>query len=283
MLIRNLFRRLGALLVVSLFIIAFIPSIVVAAEQVILTWEQDADGNPIAVGQVIDDEYQSATGLSVTVQTVSGNDIAAIFPSHNPPVQGSTTIDPDLGSPNTTCPGGGPGIGAGGQVGQPGENCLSHNNVLIMPTRDDSDNDGFIDGNPDDDANGGTISFYFSSEVSIDFTEILDQESQESLTINSYADLDGTNLVDEEQTAGLGDNSYENIVIDASGVRRVDFVFMGSGAIASLAFTPEEPTAVNLSSFNASTAATGQSLLLVTVLMVLFTATGLGLFKLYNR
>ena len=280
MIVRHLARRVRPLLVITLLIVAFFPSIVVAADQVILTWEQDADGNAISTGQVIDDEYESATGVSVTVETVSSTNEAAIFPSHNPPLRSGNVVDPDLGSPNTTCPGGGPGIGEDGEVGDPGENCLSHGNVLIMPTVGDSDSNGFIDDVPDDDASGGTISFYFSEPVTIDYTEMLDQETVESLTINSYADLAGTVLVDEQNPAGFGDNSYEKIDINASGIHRVDFVFIGSGAIASLAFTPADPTAVNLATLSASAIAPGY-LLLVVAFMVLFTAACLWLLRSY--
>lgn len=281
MISRHLARWVGPLLVASLFVLVFIPSIARAADQVILTWEQDADGNPIDVGQVIDDEYHSATAISVTIKTVSSTNVAAIFPSDDLPLRSGVTVDPDLGSPNASCPGGGPGIGVGGEVGEPGENCLSHENVLIMPTTGDSDSDGFIAGIPDDDDQGGTISFYFSEPVAIDFAEMLDQESEENLTINSYADVAGTTLIDEQNPSGYGDNSYENVVINAAGIRRVDFVFLGSGAIASLAFTPEEPTAVNISAFSAAAVAPGYLLLAAAFMMVLFTAAAVWLLRLY--
>ena len=56
MIVRHRARRVRPLLVITLLIVAFFPSIAVAADQVILTWEQDADGNAISTGQVIDDE-----------------------------------------------------------------------------------------------------------------------------------------------------------------------------------------------------------------------------------
>lgn len=46
------------------------------------------------------------------------NNAAHIFETSNP------IGDPDLGSPNSLCPGGGPGVGIGGGPGTEGENCV---------------------------------------------------------------------------------------------------------------------------------------------------------------
>lgn len=266
--------RAGVFLAVAaLVLLAFAP--IVAAqeqEQVILDWEEDAAGNPLQSGQVIDDEYHATSGVSVTVKVESRYNIAAIFPSHNPPVSGSTVIDPDLGTPNETCPGGGPGVGDGGEVGEPGENCMSHENVLIIPTVPDRDGDGFIDGDPNDDADGGTITFLFSEEVIIDYAEILDQESSEALTINAYADTAGTQVLVSANPAGFGDNSYENLAINALGARRIDFAFAGSGAIASVAYTPVTQTAITLSGISATSATGIYIALAVAVLAILSVA-----------
>lgn len=262
-------RRLLLLFGVAILSMIMITSVAIAADQVILDWEEDASGNPIDTGQVIDDEYHSATGISITVKAQSATGVAAIFPSDAPP-----GIDYDLGSPNETCPGGGPGIGEGGKVGQLGENCLSHDNVLIMPTSGDGDGDGFIDGTPNDDDRGGTITFLFGEPVTVDYIAMLDQESEENLFIISYADVAGTVELDSQNPSGFGDNSYENILINVDGVRRVDFNFMGSGAIASIAYTPSGPTAVSLSGIEAS-AVTPTYILLAIALLALITISGL--------
>jgi hypothetical protein len=239
-----------------------------AADQVILNWEQDANGAALLSGQVIDDEFNSASGISVTVSVVSAHNVAAIFPSDAPP-----GVDYDLGTPNETCTPPGPGVGTGGEVGQPGENCTAQENVLIIPTSGDEDGDGFIDRVPNDDANGGTITFLFNMPVAVDYTEILDQESTENLTINTYADAAGTVLVTSTSPSGLGDNSYEFLDISALNVRRVDYEFLGSGAVASLAYTPPGQTAISLSSQGAS-GVDGTALLWVLIpLALLLTAT----------
>lgn len=272
---RRLGKRIASLLAVGILVMVFFTSVVAAADQVILDWEQDADGNALATGQVIDDEYHSATGISVTVQAQSSSGVAAIFPSDAPP-----GVDFDIGSPNETCLGGGPGEGDGGEVGEIGENCMNHGNVLIMPTVGDGDGDGFIDGVPNDDDGGGTITFIFSEMVTVDFIEVLDQETQENLVIESYGDVAGTVLLDTQNPSGFGDNSYENIAIQTGGVRRVEFDFIGSGAVASIAFTPQDPTAVSLSAVDASAIApTG--VLFIAALLALITVASVWL--VYSR
>jgi hypothetical protein len=64
-----------------------------------------------------------------------------------------------LGSPNANCPGGGPGIGSGGNPGQPGRNCAAQGNVLVVQ---ESDTNGAKD-NP----GGGVIIFSFASDTHI--------------------------------------------------------------------------------------------------------------------
>lgn len=244
-------------------------------DQVILDWQTDSNGNPLLPGQVIDDEFHSATGISITLKAQSdGSNARAIFPSHQPPT------DFDLGTPNETCPGGGPGVGEGGEVGEPGENCTPQNNILIIPTIGDDDGDGFIDGVPDDDADGGLAIFLFSEPVTVDYLEIIDQEDGETADIRAYSAVSGDpgSLITEVSTMPLGDNSFQQIALAALGVRRLEVAYKGSGGLASLAYTPDEPTAVTLSTLDASMSFSGFApflaafalLLLITVAAVVW-------------
>jgi hypothetical protein len=237
------FGRLAAFVTALVFLLSVVAG-VAAATTVTLDWETDKAGNPILTGQVIDTEFQGGPGVDVSI-TMNGGNQVAIFDSANP-----TGGDVDLGTPNQDF--GGPGIGTGGELGQPGENNMAHENVLIIPTTVDGNGDGFIDGDPNDSAAGGTIIFTFSEPVAIESTEVLDQESTENLTINVYADPAGTVLLASFNPSGLGDNSYEFIDISALGAQRIDYDFDGSGAIASLVYTEGEPTAVSLSGVSAA-------------------------------
>lgn len=254
--IRRTIVSLGFIIAPLILITALlsIPAVVAAQapDQVILDWQTDAQGNALLPGQVIDDEFHSNTGISITLRAESaranGSNVRAIFPSHNPPT------DFDLGTPNETCPGGGPGIGDGGEVGQPGENCIPQENILIIPTVGDDDGDGFIDGDPDDDARGGLAIFLFSAPVTIDYLEIIDQEDGETADIRTYTNVNGDpgSLITEVPTMPLGDNSYQRINLAVQGVRRLEVEYEGSGGLASMAYTPDTPTAVSLSTLNAS-------------------------------
>lgn len=275
--LKSIVASLGFSLAALLLVIAFlsVPSIATAADQVILDWETDADGNSLSSGQVIDDEFHSTTGISITLRAQSeapdGSNVRAIFPSHQPPVAPSgRTIDADLGTPNETCPGGGPGIGEGGELGQPGENCTPQNNILIIPTVGDGDGDGFIDGLPDDDEEGGLATFLFSEVVSVDYLEIIDQENDETAIIRAYSNASGDpgSLVAEVSSQPLGDNSFQHIDLNALGVVRLDVEYLGSGGLANLAYTPMSPTAVELSTLDVSASVAGFAPILIAVVLL---------------
>lgn len=270
--IRRYIIGLGLLIapLVLVTVLLSTPPIVAAQDQdqVILDWETDAQGNALSPGQVIDDEFHSATGISITVQAESeradGSDVSAIFPSDQP------TADPDLGTPNETCPGGGPGEGEGGEVGEEGENCTPLGNILIIPTVGDNDGDGFIDGMPDDDARGGLVTFLFSDPVTLDYLQILDQEAGETAVIRAYNNVSGDAgaLIEEVSTMPLGNNSFQQVDLAAQGVMRLDVQYLGSGGLASLAYTPEGPTAVSLSTVNASMSYSGITPFLVAFILL---------------
>ena len=89
--------------------------------------------------------------------------------------------DPDLGSPNESCPGGGIGIGAGGQVGSPYENCEALGNVLVQ------DEYG-ADYPPSDSKKPGTMIFSFDNQmwpngVDLSSITILDTQEQKDIKI----------------------------------------------------------------------------------------------------
>lgn len=74
----------------------------------------------------------------------------------------------------------------------------------------------------------------------------------------------------------LGDNALEQIVLNVTGAQRLEMERTGSGAIAAIAFTPEEPTAVRLAAIRVTTEPDGAfglvlalaGLLLVTMILL---------------
>jgi len=80
------------------------------------------DGRPTAAGDYVRFQWINK-GLRIDAKANNGgytpNQNARLFDTSNP------TADPDLGSPNAACPGGGKGVGNGGMPGRSGANCRS--------------------------------------------------------------------------------------------------------------------------------------------------------------
>ncbi len=164
--------------------------------------------------------------VSVT-NTGGGPQSLIIFDSANP-----TGEDPDLGSPNETCPGGGPGQGIGGEVGAPGENCTPLGNLLIVAEDiDDANGDNVVD-DPDDEAGGGSILFTFDHPVDPTRMVIMDIDSEQaSVTTDS-----DTLLVTVDAT-DLGNNSAQDVDLTGNGgVTTIRVQFSSSGAVAEIEY-----------------------------------------------
>jgi hypothetical protein len=86
--------------------------------------------------------------------------------------------DPDLGSPNQACLGGGPGVGNGGNPNATFPNCAPLGNLLIIQ-------DPRADPNRANDSPfGGCIIFEFSTPIEVVNTGILDvEEAGVSITV----------------------------------------------------------------------------------------------------
>ena len=176
--------------------------------------------------------------MTISVPNNNGPQTCIIFDSSNP-----TGEDPDLGTPNNTC--GGPGVGTGGEVGQPGENCVARGNLLIIAEDlGDANTDNIVD-DPDDDANGGTITFEFDDVVIVTRMVIIDIDN-ESAQCN--LENDGT-LKGTVNGGDLGNNSAQELDLSGYGeITRLEISFSSSGAIAEMEYFPA-PTPVENSSW----------------------------------
>ena len=84
--------------------------------------------------------------------------------------------DAGLGSPNQAC--GGPGVGSGGAVGSAFENCIPLGNALVIQQNNSPA--------PQDNANGGTLTFSFVEPVDLESVTLLNIASssdQPKLTV----------------------------------------------------------------------------------------------------
>ncbi len=159
------------------------------------------------------------------MNTGGGPDVAIVFDSANP-----TGGDVDLGTPNEDF--GGPGMGVGGESGAAGENSVALGNLLIVAEDDiDANGDGLVD-DPDDEAGGGIIKLDFDGPTDVLSLQIVDIEESNQGFVLAY---DGANqVIANVPMQMLGDNSVQRLDINAVGVRRLEVVFPGSGAVSDI-------------------------------------------------
>ncbi len=204
---------------------------------------------PVANGEIINTQYIAKYGVEVDsvwslTNTTSRNKPAVIFDSTDTPGDPTddnvpTGGDTDLETPNP--------------VGH-ASNTTPLENVLIVSEDNFSgpgDNDylslpggGYAAKNPDDNAGGGTLKFTFFTPATLSFLEILDIEEVGGSFVGIQTG--GNQLV--QSLAAPGDSSYQKVDFtdwDSIEVLYVDFV--GSGAVASLSYTPiPEPGTIAL-------------------------------------
>ena len=194
----------------------------------VLDFDVDPWGAPIAAGQDLSETYDD-WGVHLATydnQLLISQGLGIAFDSSNP-----TGGDFDLGTPNETF--GGPGVGTGGEVGQPGENDTPLYNLLIAAENfDDADGDGLIDV-PDDRAHGAWFAFVFDTPACVVGFDLVDIESGEAPMDVLLFDAAG-DLLGHVQAGGLGNNSYEHVDIDVCDVHAMGIGIYGSGGIDNL-------------------------------------------------
>ncbi len=191
----------------------------------ILDFEKDASGNKLSRGQIIGDEW-ALFGIHITTDNPTSHP-AMIFDSAQP-----TGYDWDLGSPNEDF--GGPGRGAGGEEGQPGENRWPLGNILIISEDRDQDD-------PDDHYAGGTFIFTFEEPTWVHDVQLLDIDANETTgKLVAYDQRD--NKLGIFRMQPFGNNSVQNIPINLENVARLEIHLQSSGAVAAISFCDEKPT-----------------------------------------
>jgi hypothetical protein len=151
--------------------------------------------------------------------------------------------DSDLGSPNSLCPGGGPGIGGGGNPFKNGNvnphaNCPKKpiGNVLIIQ-------EGPKDC-PDDTGQGGWITFEFKEGVEFSLAQFLDIDDSKPLNIKVWThdqDLTASPTLDMT-TVDTGENGLLDLTVDVPNTRKVEIEYSGSGCVAGIGYVPQTCT-----------------------------------------
>lgn len=160
---------------------------------------------------------------------------ALIFDSEAP-----TGGDIDLGTPNEDF--GGPGVGEGGEAGQPTQNDTAQGNILVITENfNDADGDGLIDDPDDEDQIGMVLYFDFSTitapfvpdNVRVNAVTILDVELEQGEAPASVVLFGADDLVlAEVEISEAGDNG--KVIVDlggVDGVLRMEVRLNGSGAV----------------------------------------------------
>ena len=193
-------------------------------------FETTASGAPLTHGQYVSDQWLTWK-LNITASSITGGYTPAgqarIFDTKLP------GPDPDLGTPNEFCPGGGPGEGAGGVPTAIGANCKYEGKVLII--QEDNEDPSV----PDDSAEGGTIRFDFTYPVTLNKIGFLDLDGGLSALMD-IKKADGSHY-DLIPLNGLGDNSIqEELFSGKNNVVSLNLGIKESGAVRFLCYTVED-------------------------------------------
>jgi hypothetical protein len=185
-------------------------------QQVCIDFSMSGDGTPLFGGQYVKYEWFTMYGMTIMAVsnegTFSPDGSALVFNTSSP------EDDLDLGSPNAKCTPSGPGVGAGGEPGSQGENCVPQGNVLVVRQC----------GAPGSEP-GGNITFSFVSPVieliSIGLMDIAEDEN--TFLEVKYSDSSSKVI----PLNGDGDNSVQNVTIDEEDVNSLTVSMAGCGAI----------------------------------------------------
>ncbi len=156
--------------------------------------------------------------------TGDGPDLAIVFDSAHP-----TGDNRDLGTPNEDF--GGPGIGAGGHRGKPGENAIPLGNVLIIADNDaDENGDGLVDDPENSHAGVLTLKFSHAGRVALTFIDFGDDDPGPRLVL-----FDDGNEVGEARGHNMGNNGAQHLDLASYGdIDQVEIHMRGSHCIGAI-------------------------------------------------
>jgi hypothetical protein len=199
---------------------------------------RECDFSTLAVGVPLNDAAQAKRLrkdclMTVTATNTINNNVLNIFNSSN--IRGDhQKYDPDLGSPNRACPGGGPGKGKGGKLSSPFPNCIAQGNIMIIQ------NENLDPSIPNDSPFGGCMIFDFIVPVQLRNFGIMDIDEAENVDI-TITTSQNVQLATFESPRTIGNNGhwYANSTLDMSRFNDVDKMkvcFPGSGALTFIHF-----------------------------------------------
>jgi hypothetical protein len=194
---------------------------------VTIDFSTNAKGDKLPGGLYVEDEWEDY-GLTLSAMGGFGT-LPRLFNTSS--VGNSLYGDPDLGAPNFRCDVPGPGMGTGGEPGQPGENCSPQGNVLIIQEKN---TDTTI---PDDNVDGGMIMFEFSPPATYVYEMgFLDVDYETTITI-VHDETEVTTIA----VPIMGDNSYQVMEINIANVDMIKVTARNSAAVTHISLCVGNP------------------------------------------
>ncbi|MFO0875850.1 MAG: PKD domain-containing protein [Gemmataceae bacterium] len=195
----------------------------------VIDFDTDAQGNTLATGQIVRNQFVTADGRGFTVTTTRAGQPPMIFDTNAP---GTNT---DLGTANQAA--GGPGVGLAGRPGERGENLQPLGKALIIAASRNS-------ANPQDSERGGVLKFNFRAPVIVESIDLLDVARRGGV-IRTF-DARGK-LVSVTRIPLGGANSLQRVALKQAyisrngkllprAISRMEVVLAGGGAITRLAY-----------------------------------------------
>ena len=194
---------------------------------------QSCDFNTLTAGVPLTDASQTLALeadclLSVSVSDTVDNNVLNIFDSSNI-LSDNNKNDPDLGTPNRACPGGGPGKGTGGKPDAAFPNCEPEGNLLIIQ------NESIDPSEPNDSAYGGCILFEFVQPVTLLDFGVMDID--EAMNVETTLTDASGDVFSFPSPENIGDNGHWKVATTMDLSTFADVVSMkvclpGSGAIS---------------------------------------------------
>jgi hypothetical protein len=187
-----------------------------------LNFEKAEDGRPLAGGTFVANEWSHKSGIKITALSHDGpQDVhPMIFDSED---VGSNGLDSEgisyLGSPNTAC--GGAGVGQGGEIGPPGENCGFLGNVLIPSRRA---------GSPLSDSEFGILVFEFNEDTAVNAISLLNIVN----TASHLQIIQGDGSTTDVALSSVGQNGFQTVPVNLESVTKLYVSLKSFAAVVNL-------------------------------------------------
>lgn len=190
-----------------------------------IDFDRFSNNSLIDPGTYVSSEWRDSFGVTISAWASCGgftpDGKARLFDSSAP---GTDDGNSALGSPNRFCSVGGPGTGAGGSPGMPGENCIAQGNILVIQESNKTA--------PDDNFAGGVLCFEFVIPTGIQSVGLMDIPEGRGDFLE--VEVEGVDAPTRINFVGLGNNAVQDVPVNVIAARRLCVYLLGEGAMTEL-------------------------------------------------